>query len=110
MANNNLVDGLKISNVSIRGKCEDCILGRQTRRPFDGVTDKNLAPLDLVAFNLWGPSHVQSVGGKSYMIIIVDSGSSYKCRTYTLDKSDATAIAAFDVFRARAETITGRKI
>ena len=110
MANNNLVDGLKISNMSIRGKCEDCILGWQTCCPFNGVTDKDLAPLDLVAFDLWGPSCVQSVGGKSYMMIIVDSGSSYKCGTYTSNKSDATTIAAFNVFWARAETITRRKI
>lgn len=30
MANNNLVNGLIISEMNINGKCEDCILGRQT--------------------------------------------------------------------------------
>ena len=50
--------------MTITGKCEDCIMGRQTRRPFDGVTEKDMAPLDLVAFDLWGPSHVQSTGGR----------------------------------------------
>ena len=65
MANNGLVDGLKISDVTLTGKCEDCIMGRQTRRPFDGETERNLKPLDLVAFDLWGPSRVQSAGGKT---------------------------------------------
>jgi hypothetical protein len=54
MATNNLVDGLRISETAISGKCEDCILGRQTRRPFDGSTDKDLAPLDLVSLTSGG--------------------------------------------------------
>ena len=58
MANNKLVDGLIISNSTLTGKCEDCIMGRQTRRPFDGTTETKLHPLDLVSFDLWGPSRV----------------------------------------------------
>ena len=56
MAANNLVDGLKLSGTSVNEKCEDCILGRQKRRPFDRETEKELDPLDLVSFDLWGPS------------------------------------------------------
>ena len=110
MANNGLVDGLKISDVTLTGKCEDCIMGRQTRRPFDGETEKDLKPLDLVAFDLWGPSRVQSAGGKLYLMVIVDSGSSYKYGSYLGDKSDPTVLAAFEIFRNEAETLTGRKI
>src|SRR6202522_1089179 len=40
MAKHNLVDGLTISEDSLNGKCEDCVMGRQTCRPFDGETDK----------------------------------------------------------------------
>ena len=36
MANNKLVDGLTIYKSTLNGKCEDCIMGPQTRRPFDG--------------------------------------------------------------------------
>ena len=110
MANNNLVDGLKISDTNVNGKCENCILGRQTRRPFDGETEKDMAPLELVAFDLWGPSRVQSAGGKLYMQMIVDAGTSHKYGVYLPDKSDATTIPAFDTFRTKAETTTGRKI
>ena len=110
MAKSNLVDGLKISKDSVQGKCEDCILGRQTRRPFDNESDKSLDPLELVAFDLWGPSHVQSGGGKLYFMPIVDAGSSYKHGAYLNNKSDVSTIAAFDVFRAKAESLTGRKI
>ena len=110
MAKGNLVDGLKISTNSVQGKCEDCILGRQTRRPFDNESDKTLDPLELVAFDLWGPSRTQSGGGKLYFMPIIDAGSSYKHGAYLNDKSDVSTIAAFDVFRAKAESLTGRKI
>ena len=110
MANNNLVDGLRVSNVNLSGKCEDCILGRQTRWPFDGETEKDVGPLDLVSFDLWGPSRTQSAGGKTYLMIIVDAGTSYKYGAYLSDKSDPTTLAAFEIFRAMVETLTGRKI
>ena len=110
MANKGLVEGLKISEMAVVGKCEDCILGRQTRHPFDGTTERELSPLDLVSFDLWGPSRVQSVGGKVYLMILVDAGTSYKHGAYLPDKSDATTIEVFDIFRAMAKTTTGQKI
>ena len=85
-------------------------MGRQSRCPFDGETEKAQNPLDLVSFNIWGPSRVQSAGGKVYLMIIVDAGTSFKYEAYLADKSDATTLAAFEVFRAKAETLTGRKI
>jgi hypothetical protein len=110
MAAKNLVDGLNISETTLTGKCEDCILGRQTRRPFDGVTEKDLSPLALVSFDLWGPSRVPSLGGKTYCMIIVDAGTAFKHGDYLPDKSDHTTIGAFEGFRVRAEITTGKKI
>ena len=104
MANWNLVEGLKISETTVTGKCEDCILGHQTHRPFDGTTEKDLVPLELVAFDLWGPSCVQSAGGKVYMMIIVDPGTSYKYGVYLSDKSDCTTLAAFDMNQPHGES------
>src|ERR1700678_653326 len=110
MARNNLVDGLIISDTTINGKCEDCILGRQTCRPFDGETEKGLGPLDLVSFDLWGPSRVQSSGGKIYLMLIVDAGTSTKYGAYLQDKSDMSTLASLDTFCTMAETLTGRRI
>jgi len=109
MASKTLVDGLKITGEDVSGKCEDCILGRQTRRPFDGETEKDILPLDLVAFDLWGPSRVQSIGGKLYLMITIDAGTSFKHGAYLPDKLDSTTLAAFEVFRAKSEALTGRK-
>ena len=110
MATNNSVSSLNISEMTVDGKCKNCILGCQTHCPFNGETEKDLAPLELVAFNLWGPSQVQSAGGKLYMMILVDAGMSCKCGVYLPDKSDATTIQAFDNFCTKAETATGKKI
>ena len=110
MAKGNLVDGLLISNNKLTGKCEDCILGRQTRRPFDTETEKNLKPLELVSFDLWGPSCVQSIGGKVFLMIIVDGGTSCKFGAYLPDKADNSTLEAFDAFRQKAEIVTGGKV
>lgn len=110
MADNNLVNGLEISKANLNGKCEDCIMGHQTRCPFDKETEKALDPLELVSFDLWGLSHTQSAGGKVYMMIIVDAGTSYKHGAYLSDKSNSTTLAAFDAFRTQAEKTTGRTV
>ena len=39
MLKGNLVDGLRVSDNDLRGKCEDCVVGCQTCRPFDGKTE-----------------------------------------------------------------------
>ena len=110
IAKQNLADSLQISGVELTGRCEDCILGQQTHRLFDGTIEKALPPLDLISFDLWGPSCVQLIGGKIFLIIIIDAGTAYKYGAYLADKSNITTIGAFNVFRARAETLTGWKI
>ena len=50
MLKSHLVDGLNISDGDLCGKCEDCVVGRQTRWPFDGKTETDLDPLELVSF------------------------------------------------------------
>jgi hypothetical protein len=110
MASSGLVDGLNISDKTLRGKCDDCVLGRQTRRLFNDESDKVLDPLELVSFDLWRPSHMQSVGGKVYFMPIIDVGTSYKHGAYLSDASTIATIAAFDVFRAKGEALSGRKI
>ena len=92
MVDGNLVDGLMVSKKHIDGKCEHYILSCQMRRPFDGSTEKDLGLLDLIAFDLWGLSRVQLAGGKVYLMIIIDAGTSFKHGVYLLDKSDATIL------------------
>jgi Reverse transcriptase (RNA-dependent DNA polymerase)/GAG-pre-integrase domain/Integrase core domain len=110
MEKGNLVDGLMISEDTLHGKCENCIMGRQTRRPFDGETEKSLDPLELVSFDLSGPSRTQSASGKAYLMIMIDAGTSCKYGAFLADKSDTTTLATFEVYRTQVEAETGRKI
>ena len=110
MSTRNLVNGLKVSGNDLHGKCEDCIIRWQTRRPFNEQTKKDLAPLELVSFDLWGPSRVQSAGGKTYFMPILDGGTSFKYGAYLSDKSDSSTIPAFNAFRIEAESMSGHKI
>jgi len=107
MASCDLVNGLTILGKDLQGKCKDCILGRQTRRPFDEQSDTSVDPLELMSFDLWGPSCTQSAGGKLYFMPIVNAGTSYKYGGYLPDKSDVSTIAAFDDFCAKAESLMG---
>ncbi len=110
MASKKLVDGLDITSDPLQGRCEDCILARHARRPFDEPTDPNVDPLELVATDLWGPSRTASPSGKTYMMIFVDSGTSFKAGEFLADKADDTTVAVFDRYRRMAETQTGRKV
>ncbi|KAJ7923920.1 hypothetical protein B0H13DRAFT_2315925 [Mycena leptocephala] len=75
------------------------------------TTVLTLPPLELVAFDLWGPCRVASPGGNVYMMPIVDSGTSHKHRVAFLkDKSDDSIIKAFDEYRVMAERQTGHHI
>ena len=85
-------------------------MGQQTQCPFDGKMDKDLDPLELVSFDLWGLSCVQSGRGKMYLMAVVNAGTSHKYGAYLRDQSDTTTIEAFDTFQTQAETITGKKI
>jgi hypothetical protein len=47
MAKKGLVDGLDIvGNVKLEGKCEDCIYGKQTARPYDEVIEPEMEVLE----------------------------------------------------------------
>ncbi|SJK98299.1 uncharacterized protein ARMOST_01564 [Armillaria ostoyae] len=110
MASKGLVDGLNITLDPLLGKCEDCILARQTCCLFNEPSDPNVDPLDLVATDLWGPSRTASVSGKTYLMILIDSETGYKDGEFLTDKSDDTTMAAFDKWRKLAEMQTGKNV
>ncbi len=41
---------------------------------------------------------------------VIDAGTLYKDGAYLSDKGDSSTISGFDAFRAKAESLTGRKI
>ncbi|KAF5368208.1 hypothetical protein D9615_010532 [Tricholomella constricta] len=70
LAQKGLVDGLNIKGgLSVKGLCEDCVYGKHTARPYDGVVIPESEVNHRAHFDLWGPAMVISMGGASYMML-----------------------------------------
>ena len=81
-----LVDSLNITTNKVSGLCEDCILGKQMRQPFDEKVTPEKEVLERVPLDLWGPSQVQTVGGKTYLLTITDGGTLHREVFFLTDK------------------------
>jgi hypothetical protein len=111
MAKKGLVDGLDIvGSVEPEGKCEDCIYGKQTTRPYDEVIEPETEVLQQVYIDLWGPARVRSVGGAEYMMVFNDGGSSYQVGYFLNSKSADTTLSTFTEFHVKLEWETGKKL
>lgn len=60
------VNGLHVREGGMDGLCEDCVFGKQTRRPFDGGHKVEEEVGERSYMDLWGPAQVTSVGGKRW--------------------------------------------
>ena len=110
MKTKDLVDGLAVTDSLIRGLCEDCTSGKQTWRPFDEVITPKKDPLQQIHIDLWGPTQVQSVGGKSYILTFTDSGTSHRKIFFLADKQAKTTLEALKQYHALAECQTSRNL
>jgi hypothetical protein len=70
MASKGLVDGLVITRKLLRGMCEDCILGKQDKAPFDDFVVHETEPLERVHVDLWGQARTLSWSGAVYMMLV----------------------------------------
>ncbi|GKB03600.1 retrotransposon protein, putative, ty1-copia subclass [Tanacetum coccineum] len=61
--------------------CEHCVLGKSHRVSFGVGRHTTQGVIDYVYSDLWGPSQVESLGGKRYFLSIVDDYSRRKLRT-----------------------------
>ena len=82
-----IVEGLTITNLACQpGLCEDCIMGKQSRRPFNGNTHPALEVLKRIHIDFWGPSCVASIGGKRYIMEAVDAYGGHTEGYFLMDK------------------------
>jgi len=111
MFSKGLVDGLNIQgNLEIGGLCEDCIFGKHTAHPYNdnGIRERDL--LERIHIDIWGPAPVQSAGGASYFMLIMDGYSSYRQVTFLSSKSAEATLKVFRNYHVEAERHTGRKL
>nr|GEU64869.1 retrotransposon protein, putative, Ty1-copia subclass [Tanacetum cinerariifolium] len=70
--------------------CKNYVLGKSHRVSLSVGRHTTLGVIDYVHSNLWGPSQVESLGGKRYFLSIVDDYSR-RVWVYILSCRDATA-------------------
>lgn len=102
-----MVVGLTVMNSTVNGRCEDCILGKQVRHPFNQHMEPETAPYERVALNIWGPSHVQTTGGKSLMLVVTDQGGTECTIWFLANKVAKTTMTCFEAFDVCAENQWG---
>jgi hypothetical protein len=85
-----IIKGLPKMEKTEKGICGPCQLGKQTRaahKKTSGIlTSKNL---ELLHMDLMGPTRTASLGGKRYILVIVDDFSRYTWAIPIREKSDA---------------------
>ena len=90
LARKKLVRGLP--NISFKNDhvCDTCMKGKQTRLSFKSINSVSTArPLKLLHLDLFGPMRTQSLGGKSYTLVIVDNFSRFTWVLFLGNKGDA---------------------
>ena len=76
----------RVSNVV----CGPCQLGKQTKAKHLGTqTFSTSRPLELLPLDLMGPTRTKSLGGKRYIIVVVDDFTRYTWIILLQSKSDA---------------------
>jgi hypothetical protein len=104
------VNGLEITSKDIIGKCEDCIIGNQKRRPYDEDIIPETEVLRLTNIDIWGPARVQSTGGAFYAMKFHDSGSSHRRSFFLKDRTSNTVINSLNLYKSQSESVTGKKM
>ncbi|KAK2428549.1 putative mitochondrial protein [Trifolium repens] len=80
----------------VEGKvCGECQIGKQVRMSHPMLEHQTTSKiLELLHMDLMGPMQVESLGGKRYVLVVVDDYSRYTWVNFIREKSDA-----FEVFK-----------
>jgi len=111
MISGKLVDGLMTQGeLSINGLCEDCIFGKYATHPFNGTGSRETELLERIHIDIWGPSQIQSAGGCTYFMLIIDGFSFYKTVAFLKTKSADVTLNVLKAYHVEAERQTGKKL
>jgi hypothetical protein len=105
-----LVDSLDITSKDVIGKCEDCIIGNQKRRPYDEDIVPVTEILRLTNIDIWGPARVQSTGGALYAMKFHDSGSSHRRSFFLKNRTADTVLDSLSLYKSQSESITSKRM
>jgi hypothetical protein len=89
-----IVEGLPKIEKTEKGVCGACQLGKQTRSAHKKTSGfRTSSNLELLHMDLMGPTRTASLGGKRYILVIVDYFSRYTWAIPIREKSDAFDVA-----------------
>ena len=87
---NDLVRGLPMIKYEKNKECEACQLGKQNKSSFKNKQHISTSrPLELLHMDLFGPSRIASLGGKSYVYVIIDDYSRFTWVIFLAKKNEA---------------------
>ncbi|CAN1279836.1 Retrovirus-related Pol polyprotein from transposon TNT 1-94 [Linum perenne] len=73
-----LVRGLLVLKTTKDFFCDACVKAKQTKTSFKSISSISTEkPLDLLHMDLFGPTNIQSLGGKLYEFVVVDDFSRF---------------------------------
>ncbi|KAM5584807.1 hypothetical protein ABKV19_004255, partial [Rosa sericea] len=83
------VRGLPNLNGKTDKICGECKIGKQTKAPHKVVNSATTTKvLELLHMDLMGPAQSESMGGKSYMLVVVDDFSRYTWVNFLRNKTE----------------------
>ncbi|RVW32374.1 Retrovirus-related Pol polyprotein from transposon TNT 1-94 [Vitis vinifera] len=89
VANNVVIKGIPKLGKPSNPTCGPCQKGKQTRSTHKRVDEiLTSKPLELLHMDLMGPMRTESLGGKKYILVMVDDYSRYAWVAFLRDKSE----------------------
>ncbi|XP_021959280.1 uncharacterized protein LOC110855167 [Folsomia candida] len=103
------VRGIDLEAVLHKIMCEDCEIGKQSRKPFPAATrNATIKPGEMVHMDLAGKMSVASLGGAQYFLLLKDDATGF--RTVYFLKSKDEAKDRIKCYIEFMENQTGRKV
>ncbi|KAL4290791.1 hypothetical protein GQ457_14G015240 [Hibiscus cannabinus] len=88
--------------------CESCLLGKMTKAPFNGKSERASDLLGLIHSDVFGPMNTQARGGYQYFITFTDDFSRYGYIYLMRHKSEA--LGRFKEFKNEVQNQNGKSI
>lgn len=89
LVNQKLADGIEMSDCGIRIVCDCCMKSKMTRSSFPKKSNSRTeSPLELVHTDICGKMPVKTIGGKEYVLTIIDDFSRYTIGYLLTHKSE----------------------
>jgi hypothetical protein len=92
------VEGLAVYDIDDEGFCEDCLSGKQTRWPFDGIYEPEKEAGENGYMDLWGPAQVTGTGNKNWLFHLLDGHVMGAHVDFLMHKSADKTFVVFNVY------------